>query len=152
MKKDKLESEIRFELAQMDELSATAEELHAMAPHERRPWDSAAAAKFVADIAAGLENLCKSRYRYLGISTPSGQDSHMQILNDFFSAEGLGKNLSEEMELRIKKYLRFRHRFVHGYGFQINWEIVEEPLRLLPDTVKTLKRIWENWLSSLLND
>jgi uncharacterized protein YutE (UPF0331/DUF86 family) len=76
----------------------------------------------------------------------------MQILNDFFTTEGLGKGLPAEMELRIKKYLRFRHRFVHGYGHKIDWEIVEEPLRLLPDTVTTIKRVWENWLSNLQNN
>ncbi|OGJ90028.1 MAG: hypothetical protein A2268_12670 [Candidatus Raymondbacteria bacterium RifOxyA12_full_50_37] len=149
MKRDKLEAEIRFELGQLEELASAAKELSATVTHERRSWDPAAAAKYIADVAAGLENLCKRRYVYLEINPPAGPDSHNQILNDFFSTEGLGKALSEDIALRIKKYLRFRHRFIHGYGHKIQWELVEEPLRLIPDTVAILKKVWQEWLLNL---
>jgi len=36
--------------------------------------------------------------------------------------------------------------FAHGYGYEVSWEIVEEPLRMLPDTVALLTSTWRRWL------
>jgi uncharacterized protein YutE (UPF0331/DUF86 family) len=71
------------------------------------------------------------------------------MMQDFLATAGLGRELTPEMAQRLKKYLRFRHRFVHGYGFQVSWRLVEEPLRLLPDTVSVLATVWRNWLAAL---
>ena len=39
---------------------------------------------------------------------------------------------------RLRKYLSFRHRFIHNYGDQLSWGIVRGPLGLLPETVAFL--------------
>jgi hypothetical protein len=38
---------------------------------------------------------------------------------------------------------------MHGYGHEINWEIIDEPLKLLPETVSLLADIWETWIQEL---
>ena len=53
------------------------------------------------------------------------------------------------MAARLKKYLEFRHRFIHGYGFMVTWDMVAEPLRLLPETVERLAEVWTAWLDGL---
>lgn len=116
---------------------------------ERRPWDAAAAGKFIADLSAGLENLCKRRYVYEGLPVPQGNDSHARVLDDFLAAPALGAELSPDVALRLKKYLRFRHRFVHGYAFEVSWAMVDEPLRALPDTVEAICSRWERWLEQV---
>jgi uncharacterized protein YutE (UPF0331/DUF86 family) len=60
----------------------------------------------------------------------------------------LGDRISREVAERLKLYKDFRHRFVHGYGFEVSWELVEEPLTLLPDTVEELVRVWTSWLAA----
>ena len=122
--------------------------LAAVPVSERRPWDVAAAAKYVADLSLGLENLCKRRCHYLGLPVPEGRDSHSQVLRDFLSQPDLGGLLDAEVAQRLQKYLRFRHRFAHGYGHEVTWEVVEEPLRLLPSTVASLVSVWESWLGA----
>ena len=146
MPKDKLVREIRYELDQLQRVANVAAELASVPPPERRAWDAAAAAKYVTDLSLGLENLCKRRCRYLGIACPEGPQSHSLILKDFLDASDLGRTLPEELGHRLKKYLRFRHRFTHGYGYEVRWELVDEPLRLLPETVKMLCKLWEEWL------
>ena len=148
-KVDKLRGEVRYELQQLERLAALATGLSNLPAGERQPWDAAAAAKFVADLYAGFENLCKRRLAYFGKTTPNGPDSHSQILEEFLATPELGVRLSPEMASRRKKYLRFRHRFIHSYGFEIPWEIVEEPLDMIPETVAEIKAIWEDWLSTL---
>ena len=39
--------------------------------------------------------------------------------------------------------------FIHGYGHEVKWEVVEEPLRLLPDTIAAVADAWERWLATL---
>jgi len=148
-RKNRLAREIRYELDQLQRMAAVATDLSRIPPEDRRPWDAAAAAKYVADLFLGLENLCKCRYRYLGVRPPSGSESHGQTLQDFLEVTDLGGRLSAEEVLRLKKYLRFRHRFAHGYGHQVTWEMAEEPLRLLPETVNLLAAVWQNWASHL---
>jgi hypothetical protein len=141
-----LDQDIRFELVQLERLAKVSQDLIAVPPEARRPWDSAAAAKYIADFYAGFENLCKQRMGALGIPFPEGSDSHSRILNDFLAQEDLGGRLTPGQSLLLKKYLRFRHRFIHGYGFDVSWEMVAEPLAKIPETVALLKRIWTDWL------
>ena len=152
MTKQQLAREIQYELDQLRRCAQTASQLAAVPPHQRRPWDAAAAAKYVADLFTGLENPCKRRCRYLAQPIPEGPESHTEILNQFLELAELGGTLSKGFSLRLKKYLRFRHRFVHGYGYEVSWEIVEEPLRLLPETVEQLARTWNHWLDTLPPD
>jgi len=144
-----LVEEVRHELQQLKQVADIAGRLAALPEAERRPWDSAAAAKFVADLVIGLENLCKRRYAYLKRAVPEGADSHSRILYEFLEESELGDALSEEVRERLKRYLRFRHRFFHGYGHEVDWQIVEEPLRSLPDTVAKLAEAWEFWLTQM---
>ena len=149
MNKDKLAAEVTQELDQLRVVAQHAAELALVPESERRPWHAAAGAKYAADLVSGLENLCKRRYRAANLPIPEGEDSHTRILEAFLKAPDLGVTLTDEVKYRLKKYLRFRHRFVHGYGHEVKWEIVDEPLRLLPETVGILREMWLRWLQGM---
>lgn len=148
MDKDRLTTEIRFELEQLRRLAIAVNQLLASIKGEPLPWHAAAGAKYVADLWMGIENLCKRRCVYLEIKAPSGADSHSRLLDDFLANPELGGKLSPDIQRRLKKYKNFRHRFVHGYGFEVEWGKVEEPLRLLPETVELLTLVWLKWLEN----
>ncbi|OGV83620.1 MAG: hypothetical protein A3K19_07715 [Lentisphaerae bacterium RIFOXYB12_FULL_65_16] len=146
MDRRRLAREIGCEIEQLRGGAVLAATLAAVPHSERRPWDPQAAAKIVADLAGGFENLCRRRWKFLGIQQPQGPDWHKRMLEDFLSTEGLGDQLSAALADRLRKYLSFRHRFVHGYGTEVSWATVEEPLRLLPETVEILASVWTGWL------
>ena len=146
MDKNRLTVEIRFEVDQLHRLAIAVNELLESINGRPLPWHAAAGAKYVADLWMGIENLCKRRCVYLGLPIPSGADSHNLLLEEFFAQPELGGKLSADIQHRLKKYKNFRHRFVHGYGFEIDWEKVNEPLRLLPATVELLSSLWLGWL------
>ncbi len=150
MNKQTIIEQVQWELGQLERLKQLALALYAMPEDTRRPWDATAAAKFIADVFRGLENLCKRKSRYLLEEFPEGPDSHAQILLAFLGPEGPGYALNPEIANRLRLYKGFRHRFIHGYGFELDWEVVEEPLRLLPETVDALIDVWKLWLDSLL--
>jgi len=142
-----LAEEVGFELRQMQRLAEMAKAMAAVSASERRPWDAMAAAKCITDVYRGLENLWKRLCIHSGGEFPSGPDSHAMILSAFLAEPELGGRLSREMANRLKLYKDFRHRFVHGYGFEVTWELVAEPLALLPDTVEELHRVWLNFIA-----
>ena len=148
-RRDRLVEEVRYEIGLLRVLAAKSRELAAVPASERRPWDAAAAGKFISDVCAGLENLCKRRYVYDGLRPPHGSDSHSRMLDDFLTTPQLGGRLPAVLALRLKKHLRFRHRFVHGYAFEVSWAMVDEPLRMLPETVDALCAVWEAWMEEL---
>ena len=146
MNSDKLTAEVTQELDQLRRVAELAAELAKVPTEDRHPWHAAAAAKYIADLANGLENLCKRRYRSANLPVPEGDDSHARMLEEFIAVPGLGASLTHEVKHRLRKYLRFRHRFVHGYGHEVLWDIVDEPLRLLPETIAILREAWLRWL------
>ena len=146
----KLRREIAHELAQLQKLAEVGARLSALPPARRQPWDSAAAAKYISDLVLGLENLVKRTWLHVEKQLPEGPDSHQQLLAGFLADPLLGGQLSTEWQLRFKMYLRFRHRFLHGYGYEVNWEIVEEPLQRLPEAVALLEQLWAHWLNAHL--
>lgn len=152
MTQPRIVREIEHELRQLERVAEIAICLSQVSESERQPWDSAAASKYISDVFLGLENLCKRRMRSLGKTVPVGADSHSALLNDFLQTENLGGQLSDDVKVRLKKYLRFRHRFSHGYGFEVSWEIAEEPLRLLPDTVAIIADVWRHWIKGQYPD
>lgn len=148
----RLYEDVRYELRQLQRLAADARTHTDVSEPERSRWEASAAAKYVSDVCAGLENLCKRRNAFLNIATPAGPDSHIRILEDFLATPDLGGRLAPELGLRLKRYLRFRHRFIHGYAFEISWEMVSEPLSQLPETVEKLAEVWTAWLARLTEE
>lgn len=147
MNSDKLTAEVTQELNQLRRVAEHAAELAKVPAEDRFPWHAAAAAKYIADLVSGLEILCKRRYRSSNLPVPEGEDSHARILEEFIATPELGANLTDEVKHRLRKYLRFRHRFVHGYGHEVLWDIVDEPLHLLPETIAILREVWLHWLT-----
>ena len=150
MNSDKLAAEVTQELDQLRLVAEHAAELALVPEKDRRAWHAAAAAKYIADLVSGNENLCKRRYRAADLPIPVGDDFHARILEEFIVEPELGAGLSDEVKHRLRKYLRFRHRFVHGYGHEVLWDIVDEPLRLLPETIAILREVWLRWLKQCM--
>jgi hypothetical protein len=149
MSKAELTAEIQHELAQLERISSVSRDLSLIPASDLRPWHSTAAAKYISDVFHGLENLWKRRCFYLKKPFPDGPHSHAEILSEFLSDSMTGGRLPPDTSSRLKLFKDFRHRFVHGYGFETKWEMVEEPLKLIPETVTALKSVWESWISAL---
>jgi hypothetical protein len=149
MDKQRLERDVRLELGHLEKTAEAARDLCSNVGPNPSPLFSAAAAKYVADVFMGLENLWKRRCRYLKLPVPEGPASHRDTLAQFLDDPKLGKLLHPGVDEHLGRYLRFRHRFIHGYTYDVAWSIVEEPLALIPETVAELRRVWDNWLSGL---
>jgi len=149
MNHDVLRQEVGYQMRQLSNTGELAERLYREAGKNPQPWHCAAAAKYISDVMLGLENLWRRRCLHFNRPPPSGPSSHRQVLADFLDDKDLGGRLPLDFGDRLGLYLRFRHRFIHGYGFELGWETVREPLALLPETVKILIECWGKWLDEI---
>ncbi|MFH0880295.1 MAG: hypothetical protein V2A34_11330 [Lentisphaerota bacterium] len=149
MNKARLAREIATELAQLRRVAELADSLSRLSIEQRRPWDVAAAAKYTADLYSGFENILKRWCKENETKLPEGPDFHRRLLDAFLQEPFFHQWVSPEFADHLFQYLRFRHRFIHGYGHELKWEHLEEPLRLVANTVEQIEEIWNAWLASL---
>ena len=82
---------------------------------------------FLHNVYNGVENILKQILSSQGISIPSSDSWHQDLL---MQAKDIGI-ITETTKKQLAKYLAFRHFFIHAYGFLLD----EEELRLLADDV-----------------
>jgi hypothetical protein len=71
---------------------------------------------------------------------PGGSDWHVQLLQRMATPIETVRPavIDREMARKLDEYLRFRHVFRHGYGFDLQWERCQLLLRHLPEAAKAL--------------
>jgi hypothetical protein len=144
---DDLQRDVLFEAGRLRKLASAARTALERPGLRKDAWDAAAAGKLISDLMGGLESLMKRKARAEGKSLPQGPDWHLEQLNGFLGDPAFGMTWTESQKALWMRYLRFRHRFIHGYGHELVWEIVQEPLEQLPAMAEELARVWELWVS-----
>ena len=71
----------------------------------------------------GIENILKRAYIYKYNTSPKGESWHVTLLQKMTKTnenpEGV---LSEDLRIKLKIYLEFRHVFRHAYSFDLQWK------------------------------
>ncbi|VAX35082.1 hypothetical protein MNBD_UNCLBAC01-145 [hydrothermal vent metagenome] len=81
-----------------------------------------ATATFLHNFYNGIENILKQLLKRKKISIPKGETWHKDLLNSALSNSIISEGLLD----KLYGYLSFRHYFVHGYGFMLEEEQLEE--------------------------
>ena len=85
----------------------------------------------------GLENILVLIFKHYNKSLPNGIKWHTELLERaFISSEGSISIFRIELQEPLDKYLKFRHFIRHSYGFQLEWERME-------DLVKGIDSVWK---------
>lgn len=138
-------ADIFFETNRLRQLASTAKAALSRPELKKDSWDAAAAGKLISDLIGGLESLLRKKSRAENTPMPQGPDWHLVMLNGFLEDPAFQSAWSESQKALLLRYLRFRHRFVHGYGHELSWEMVQEPLTDLPAIAEALAKAWEQW-------
>jgi hypothetical protein len=132
MKREDLQEEIGIEIENIhitiQELNAIYRDVGEKAPSVR---DKTAAAAFLAQFYNGIENILKRISRFHGIPLPTGDTWHVDLFRRFCVPAGhpLPPLFDESLASELAAYRKFRHVVHHGYGFQLEWERMEEGIR-----------------------
>lgn len=149
MQRDELIEVVRFEL---DAMQTTAQELAVLLSdvQERDPTlrEKTAAGAFLAQFYTGVENILKRISRYHGIPLPHGDTWHLDLFQRFREPgkPPLPVLLDEALASDLGPYRRFRHVVHHGYGFELEWERMQEGVRRVGSVFERFRRQVEAYL------
>ncbi len=124
-----LKEELDFELGLMtqvvDELEALQQDIQGRMSTIR---ERTAAAAFLAQFYSGVENILKRISKYHQVPLPQGDTWHVDLFRYFCDPPKAPLPLLFEQHLakKLAPYRRFRHVVHHSYGFQIEWERMDE--------------------------
>lgn len=98
----------------------------------------------------GIENILKRITKKYYLTTPEGASWHKELLAVSFNPPP-GKNavLNQDIASRLQPYRNFRHRFVSGYGFQLNGEKMLELIDNIEPLWVDIKKALSDFLNNL---
>jgi len=151
----RLQSEINQEILSLDALLLELKTLKPrLSPKKVSNLDLRAAGSILHDFYNGVENIFRRVAYELNGGLPAGEDWHKQLLTDM-SLEIRDVRpplISEELKLKLQKYLGFRHVFRNIYGFYLEQEQIKALVKEFPKVLLRLKRevaIFQKYLDKL---
>jgi hypothetical protein len=151
--KSSLSEEISIELELManvvHEVSSLCHDVTGRQPTVR---EKTAAASFLAQFYGGVENILKRIHRYYKIPLPVGNTWHLDLFNRFCAPgyDQLPLLFDSKLSMALSPFRKFRHVVHHGYGFQIEWEMMAEGLENLDSVYRDVTATLESYLDSLV--
>lgn len=139
----RLQSEINQEISSLEALLRELKTLKPrLAQKEISNLDLRAAGSILHDFYNGVENIFRRVAQELNGGLPAGEDWHKQLLTDMsLDVKGVRPALvSEDLKLRLQRYLGFRHIFRNVYGFHLEQEQIKVMVKEFPRILSWLKR------------
>lgn len=149
---DKILSEIRFEIGQIDNLFIVYQGLFDRALQLERPdyVEVTALASVVHSFYTGLEKIFVSIAKRLDNGLPTGPHWHRDLLLQLGQSTPYRiQVLTTETVARLNNYLSFRHIYRHSYSFFLDWEELESLVRPMRPFWETVKAELHSFMASL---
>ena len=152
MKAEDLFEEINIELELIEATLKELSDLHKDV-EEREPTvrEKTAAAAFIAQFYAGIENILKRISHFNSVPMPTGDTWHIDLFKRFCmpSYKPLPVLFDESLALSMGSYRKFRHVVHHGYGFQLDWNRMQEGLVSIDVVFKQFRTKLNDYLQTL---
>ncbi len=151
MRGDELQEEISIELESIEntlkELALLRADVSGREPSNR---EKTAAAAFLAQFYGGIENILKRISRYYAIPLPNGDNWHIELFKRFCdpSFNPLPALFDAQMAEAMGPFRKFRHVVYHGYGFQRDWNRMEDGIEKVEDVYSGFKEKLSDYLHS----
>jgi len=135
---EKLKIKIVFEISQIDKLLNESKPLLDLCKLKTPDFiEMSAAALLLHSFYNGIENILRLIIRFYDTKLPNDIKWHMELLEKaFISNENRKEIFNIELQETLEEYLKFRHFVRHSYGFQLDWERME-------DLVIGINNIWD---------
>jgi hypothetical protein len=147
-----LREEISIELEAMGIVVREARSLyHDISHGEASIREKTAAATFMAQFYGGVEHVLKRIHRFYDLQLPTGESWHIEIFKRFCNPPypGLPLLFDQHLARQLAPFRKFRHVVYHGYGFQLEWDRMQEGLAAVPGAYDLFSNAISNYLDSL---
>jgi hypothetical protein len=134
----KLKTKLLFEISQLDKLLNDSKPLLSLYKIKTPDFiEVSAGAMVLHSFYNGIENILTLIFKFYDGQLPNSNKWHMKILEKAFECDEKRKNIfSIDLQTKLEEYLKFRHFVRHSYGFQLEWERME-------DLVNGINVLWE---------
>jgi hypothetical protein len=152
MTADELREEINLEIELIDKLLQEISDLRAeVAEREPLTREKTAAAAFLAQFYSGVENILKRISKFHDLPLPAGDTWHLDLFKRFCSPAQppLPELFDESLAVGLAPFRQFRHVVYHNYGFQLDWERMQEGVEKVDDIFSKFKAKLTKYLESL---
>ena len=123
-----LRVKLLFEISQIDKLLNDSKPLLDLYKIKTPDFiEISAGAMVLHSFYNGIENILTLILKHYDGQLPNSNKWHMEILERAFVSNENRKNIfSNESQKKLEEYLKFRHFVRHSYGFQLEWERMED--------------------------
>lgn len=99
----------------------------------------------------GIENIFKRILKFHNIKQEENKNWHKELLQKFYDIENNFAFLDTSIYDNLQEILKFRHLFIHGYGFFLQWELLKPLIKKALDSYPKFKSLCESFLKDLEN-
>ena len=133
-----LKTKLLFEISQIDKLLNDSKPLLDLYKIKTPDFiEMSAGAMTLHSFYNGIENILTLILKFYDGQLPNSNKWHMEILEKAFVSDERRKNIfSIDLQTKLEEYLKFRHFVRHSYGFQLEWERME-------DLTNGINTLWE---------
>lgn len=114
-----LKEDIRFEINQLETVILKIKEIK----DNPSQVNKAALGTYLMNFYNGIENIMKRCAKEYYKKAPKGEDWHKKLLQLSCAPNNKKAFLfNKDVVDKLYNYLTFRHLFIHGYGFKLEWD------------------------------
>lgn len=145
----KTHKRVNLELAMLHELLDTYRSLlEKVRSAEPDHTEMAALAAVLHSFYTGIENIFNRIAMEIDDSPPSGEASHAILLGRMAHPTDVRPAvISEDLRLRLRYYLDFRHMFRHAYAIELKWRKMSDLVLHCEETLDRLEKELEAFFS-----
>lgn len=110
-----------YQIAERQAMERTMELLSkGLSRESKEEIDYAGIATYLHNLYGGVENILKHILKHCGIRITPSDSWHKELLMSAINHGIVSKLLADQ----LRDYLKFRHFFIHGYGFMLESELL----------------------------
>ena len=137
-----LKTKLLFEISQIDKLLNDSKPLLDLYKIKTPDFiEMSAGAMTLHSFYNGIEDILTLIYKFYDGQLSNSNKWHMEILEKAFMSDERRKNIfSIDLQTKLEEYLKFRHFVRHSYGFQLEWERMEDLTNGISTLWETIKK------------
>jgi hypothetical protein len=145
-----LKAKIVFEISQIDKLLSDSKPLLDLCKLKTPDFiEMSAAALVLHSFYNGIENILVLIFKYYDNQLPNSNKWHMELLDKAFVSDERRKQIfTNELQDTLEEYLKFRHFIRHAYGFQLEWERMEDLIKGMENFWRKIKENLDNFIEN----
>ena len=146
-----LKTKLLFEISQIDKLLNESSPLIDLCKLKEPDFiEISACAMILHSFYNGIENILVLIFKHYDGKLPQSNRWHMELLEKAFVSDETRKQVFiNDLQNSLEEYMKFRHFVRHSYGFQLEWERMEDLIIGMENCWVAVKQNLSNFMENV---